>query len=285
MKRLERDFMTPLLLVSALIATSAAENRATPSLPPMPSDAECRPLPNLKTPLTFGPGESLEYDLDSMGAKAGRMTLKVKPQSRSRLPVEVEIETNSFFSKFRRVRGMGTSFLNTQTLRPLRYLEEATEGAVHRTADVTFAPRSVHLVSTLNDQRGEADFNLVGDGFDVAGAIYMMRQLPLKAGQAVCFDVYGIRRIWRVWGTVAPRERVQVPVGEFDAWHISGHAVRIDHPAVRREVHVWLSDDAKRLPLAALGAIDLGAVRATLTNIHRPGDTAARAESKGNIKW
>ena len=251
----------------------------------MPTDAECRPLPSLKTPLTFGPGETLEYDLDSMGAKAGRMTLKVKPHARSRLPVEVAIETNSFFSKFRRVRGMGTSFLNTQTLRPVRYLEEATEDTVHRTADVTFNARSAHLVSTQNNQRGEADFNLVGDGFDVAGAIYMMRQLPLKTAQAVCFDVYGIRRIWRVWGTVGPREHVQVPVGEFDAWHISGQAVRLDHPAVRREVHVWLSDDAKRLPLAALGAIDLGAVRATLTSIHRPGDVAARAEGKGNIKW
>ncbi|MCA2981947.1 MAG: DUF3108 domain-containing protein, partial [Myxococcaceae bacterium] len=34
-----------------------------------------------------------------------------------------------------------------------------------------------------------------------------------------------------------------------------------------------------------LGSIDLGAVRATLTSFTRPGDKAAKAENKGNLKW
>ena len=60
------------------------------------------------------------------------------------------------------------------------------------------------------------------------------------------FDVYGIRRMWRVWGTVAPREHVSLPVGEFDAWHLAGQAARLDIPQARREVHVWISDDVRR---------------------------------------
>jgi hypothetical protein len=50
-------------------------------------------------------------------------------------------------------------------------------------------------------------------------------------------------------------------------------------------VHVWISDDERRLPLAALGMIDLGAVRATLKGVSRPGEKNTRAENKGNLKW
>jgi hypothetical protein len=112
-----------------------------------------------------------------------------------------------------------------------------------------------------------------------------LRQLPLKKGMPICFDAYGIRRLWRVWGTVEAREHVSLPVGEFEAWHISGQAARLDFPSMRREIHVWISDDAKRLPLAALGAIDLGTVRATLKAYKRPGEKQTRAEPKSNLKW
>jgi len=183
------------------------------------------------------------------------------------------------------VKGSGTSYLNLKTLKPARYFEEAMENEIHRVADVTFMPHLAHLVATIDDKTGQADLPFSADGLDVAGAIYLMRQLPLKQGTSICFDIYGIRRIWRVWGTVEPREHVSLPVGEFDAWHLAGQAARLDIPQLRREVHVWISDDPKKLPLAALGSIDIGTIRATLTGFSRPGDKSAQAESKANIKW
>lgn len=251
----------------------------------MPTDAECKPLPAWKGPIAFSTGEVLEYDLDALGAKAGRMTMSVKPSKDRLIPVEVAIETNTFFSKVRRVKGAATSWLSPKTLKPTRYWEDATENEVHRTAEVSFSPRLMHLVATMDNQRGEADLPFSADGLDVAGAIYMMRQLPLKQGTSICFDIYGIRRIWRVWGTVEPREHVSMPVGEFDAWHLAGQAARLDMPAFRREVHVWISDDPRRLPLAALGSIDIGTIRATLTGFSRPGDKGSQQENKANIKW
>jgi hypothetical protein len=236
-------------------------------------------------PLAFAPGESLEYDLDALGAKAGRMTMSVKPVKDGKMPIEVAVETNTFFSKMRRVKGTGTSWVNPKTLKPSRYFEDAHENEFHRVADVTFGAKSAHLKSSINDRSGEADLPFSADGLDVAGAVFLMRQLPLKQGAKLCFDVYGIRRMWRVWGTVEPLEHVSLPVGEFDAWHLAGQAARLDIPNARREVHVWISDDARKLPLAALGSIDLGTIRATLTAVTRPGEKKAEAENKANIKW
>ncbi|MBL8952219.1 MAG: DUF3108 domain-containing protein [Myxococcaceae bacterium] len=275
--------MVSVLAVAAVVL--AAPDAGAAVVEAIPGDAECRPLPAWRGPIAFGPGEVLEYDLDALGAKAGRMTMSVKPPREQRLAVEVAIETNTFFSKVRRVKGSGTSYLNSKTLKPVRYWEDAMENEVHRTAEVTFEPHLAHLVATMGDRRGEADLPFGADGLDVAGAIYLMRQLPLKQGTALCFDIYGIRRIWRVWGTVQPREHVSLPVGEFEAWHLAGQAARLDMPNARREVHVWISDDPRRLPLAALGSIDVGTIRATLTGFNRPGDRTKEAENKANIKW
>lgn len=259
---------------------------APPRKPPPPSDAECHALPKLLSPRFFVPGEALDYELDAVGAHAGRMSMRVFPEKDGALPVEVRAETNTFFSKIRRVKGVGTSYLNPKTLRPLRYTEDAVENEVHKTAEVTFLrDRRVHVDFAIGNRTGVGDFRYANDGLDVAGTIYLMRQLPLEKGEPVCFDAYGIRTLWRVSGKVEGKEHVSLPIGEFEAWHLSGVAVRLDDFNQQREIHVWLSDDQRRLPLAAVGVIDLGAVRATLTAYARPGDKRARAENKGDMKW
>ncbi len=252
-----------------------------------PSDAECQALPSLKGPWAFGPGEVLEYDLDALGARAGTMVMRTLPTKDGAIPLEVTAQTNTFFSKVRRVKGVGTSFMNSKTLKPVRYLEDSTENEVHRVADVTFRAKdkNVHLSSNINGQLQDYDFSYAKDGLDVAGAIFYLRQMPLKDKATLCFDAYGIRRMWRVWGTVVGREHISLPVGEFDAWHIKGEAVWVPNGLMRREIHVWITDDARRLPLAALGSIDLGTVRATLKAFQRPGDKSGKAENKGNLTW
>jgi len=274
-------------LAAAPAARLAAADKPAPALPPFPTDAECLALPAVRMPLAFQAGETLDYDLDALGAKAGRMTMKVLPLKDGALPIEVTAETNTFFSKVRRVKGSGTSYMNPRTLRPVRYFEDATEDEVHRVADVKFHPRDkrVSLVSTIDGATNQWDMGWANEGLDVAGTIYVLRQLPFKADLKVCFDAYGIRRMWRTWGRVVGKEHISMPVGEFDAWHIEGVAARIDMPNARREIHVWITDDPRRLPLAALGAIDLGTIRATLTGFSRPGDKQTRAEPKGNLKW
>lgn len=276
--------MTLPALTLTLLATTV---QAEPAPLPVPTDAECRPLPSLRTSSSFAPGEVLEYDLDALGALAGKLTMKVLPPKAGSLPIEVQAQTNTFFSKVRRVNGTGTSYLNPRSLRPTRYLEDSVENEVRRTAEVTFRPkdRAVKVLYTIGGRAGQAEYRYAHDGLDVAGTIYLMRQLPLKEEAALCFDAYGIRRLWRVFGKVVGREHLSLPLGEFEAWHLSGQAVRLDDHRLRREIHVWISDDGRRLPLVAVGAIDLGAVRATLKAFERPGDKALRAEGKESLKW
>jgi hypothetical protein len=255
---------------------------------PFPTEAECKPLGATLSPLPFGPGETLEFDIDALGARAGTMTMQTLPVRDGKLPLEVSVETNTFFSKVRRVKGVAKSELSPKTARPSRYFEDAKEDEIHRIADVRFNPKTkvATLHSIIDGRTWTGDMRFGNDVSDVASAVHLLRSLPLKEGQRLCFDVYGIRRIWRVWGTVMPKEHVTMPgVGEFQSFHLAGEAARLDLPDARREVHIWVSDDARRLPLAALGMIDLGAVRATLKAVSRPGEKSTRADNKADIKW
>ncbi|WNG38589.1 DUF3108 domain-containing protein [Archangium minus] len=264
--------------------------------PPAPAEAKAaktpvplcaQPLPPLRSPFAFAPGELLEFDLDAMGATAGKMTMTVQKKQDGSLPVQVKVQTNSFFSKVRRVDATAMSYLHPKTLRPSRYTEEAMENEQHRSVEVAFnsKERRVRVDYVQRGRKGHNNYSYDHEGMDVAGAIYMMRQLPMKEGMPICFDVYGVRRMWRMTGSVLKREHVSTPLGEFDAWHLSGTAVRLDKPSMSREVHVWITDDERRLPLAALGTIDLGAVRATLTSFSRPGEKSRQAQGKESLKW
>ncbi|PTL77441.1 DUF3108 domain-containing protein [Vitiosangium sp. GDMCC 1.1324] len=258
-----------------------------PAPAPTPVPPCAQKLPTLRSPLAFAPGEILEFDLDAMGATAGKMTMQVQKKQDGSLPVQVRVQTNSFFSKVRRVDATAVSYMHPKTLRPSRYTEDATENEQRRTVDVAFNAknRSVRVDYVQRGKPGHNDYTYQHEGMDVAGTVYMMRQLPMKEGLPLCFDVYGVRRMWRMTGSVLKREHVSTPLGEFEAWHLVGTAVRLDKPSMTREVHVWISDDDRRLPLAAVGAIDLGAVRATLTSFSRPGEKAQQAQGKEHLKW
>ena len=291
-----RALLYSILWISAA-AQAAAPGHAAPdggapagsvaSPPPVriPTDQECVALGSPQTPL-FPVGETLDFDLDALGAEAGKMTMRVLPKRGEAIPIEVTANTNSFFSKVRRVSATATSYLNPRTLRPKRYVEDATENEVSRYADVSFKPeaRQVNLDYRIAGRPGKRVFRYANDALDPAGAIFLVRQLPLKEGTWICFDAYGIRNMWRVHGKVIGKEHVSLKLGEFDAWHLQGEAVRIDLPQSRREIHLWVSADERRLPLAAVGVMDLGAVRATLTRYARPEGTK-RGAGKESLKW
>lgn len=283
------------IIVAAALALTTSASASAPKAAPAPARPAdsapvglCSgPLPALRTPLTFAPGEQLEFDLDAMGAAAGKMTMSVERPRDGSLPVLVEVQSSAFLSNVRRVKAKATAYLHPKTLRPTRYTEDAVENEQPRQVNVLFGAkdRSVKVDYVINQKPGHADFTYDKDVLDVAGALYAMRQLPLKEGLPLCFDVYGIRKMWRMTGSVLKREHVSLPLGEFNAWHLSGVAVRLDKPSMKREVHIWLSDDARRLPLAAVGTIDIGTVRATLTSFARPGEKPQEAQGKESMKW
>ena len=204
------------------------------------------------------------------------------------LPVQIEAQTNTFFSKVRRVNGSAISYLHPKTLRPSRYTEDATENEQRRKVDVAFSAkdRSVQAWTTrLATATGPLRLRLRQGGPGRRG-----RHLP-DAPAAHEGRPAGLLRRLRHPPHVADdghgggaRARVAAP-GRVRRLAPHRHRRAPGQPTQTREVHVWITDDDRRLPLAAVGAIDLGAVRATLTSFSRPGEKGQQAQGKESLKW
>lgn len=264
---------------------AARARRAAQSFP------KCTPLPAAGE-APWQPGERLAYDIDVMGAHAGKLALHAFPPLGSgnslEHPLQALAASNSFFSKIRHVRGRSSSYVRGRDMHPRRYSEETSEGGVQRSAEVVFQRRdqgggTVTVDWVRNERKGKERFSFGANAFDSLSAAYYLRSMPLEAGQSLCFDVYAIRKLWRVTGTVKGIETVRVPAGVFQAYHLEGKAVRMDKPSAERELHIWISADEKRLPLAALGVMDLGPVRAQLARIGGAVDEALEETVRSDL--
>lgn len=263
------------LLALPPAALAAPRPRGAP--PALPIDSTCRPMPAPSGTIPWEAGERLSYDLDVVGARAGKLALVALPPVgkgvSAEYPFRALAASNSFFSKIRRVRGRSTSYVRARDMHPRRYEEASQEGALDKAATVVFKrPHEggrIDIDYRRNTAKRKYRFPYMHEAFDPVSIVYYLRTLDYSPGMPVCFDAYSIRKLWRVSGKVKGLETVKVPAGVFQAWHIEGMAYRTDDPTKKREVHVWISDDERRLPVASLGVIDLGAVRAQLTHVDK----------------
>jgi len=227
-------------------------------------------LPPLSRARPWGPGEVLAFDVDVMGmVKAGTLQLRVDPPilAGGQIPLRALAKNTSVFAKVRRVKGTAASFVDAATLRPRRFRDDVEQDGVRRTTDTTFdrdAP-AVRMAWTSGDQRGTTDFERRQEVLDALSAIYFLRAAALAPGDEVCFDLLANRRYWRLRGTVAARpEKVDTAAGTFSALRLDARLTRADDPAAGRPLHLWLSNDRRRLLVAVVSEVDLGPVRALL---------------------
>lgn len=260
-------------------AARDAARRAKANRPPA-----CEILPPDTGKRVFDIGESLTYDLDVMGVRAGRLSMEVARQDRKHLAINAWARSNTFFENVRKLDGRATSFTDAKTLRPYRYREDALEDGVTKWAEVVYPEGrpevDVHYAIGKHERKNR--YPMTTGAHDVISLIYYVRTLSLETDSQICLDVYGNRKVWRLRGKVEGEEWVSTPAGRFKTMHLSATAQRVDRPNYKKELHLWLSLDDRRLPVAVLGEIDLGAVRAVLADIDGPGADDAKKPNYGS---
>jgi len=253
------------MLTLSLLLGLAASLGATPcALPPL-----------LPEGAPFRTGEALTYDLELALVEAGRLTLSVdRPMSGGALlPLKARAQNSAAFANVKRLAVVGLSWIVPSTLRPQRYREEGDEDGVRRTTDVRFPTGGgpVTLEQRHRDQKGSRTFAREGEVLDALSGLYFLRAARLEAGDRLCLDLVGAGRYWHVTAEVAAgRERVDTPAGRFETFRVDLVATRADVPArgkpKTRQIHIWLTADARRLPVSIVSEIDAGPVSATLSS-------------------
>jgi hypothetical protein len=234
-----------------------------------PGPASCT-LPPLAGAPPWHPGERLRMELSLLGSvKVGEVQFAVEPpiSAGSVIPLVSRARNTARFGPLQKLVAVGLSWVDARSLRPERYREQSDEDGRRRSTDVRFVPPgpTVTLERLDGSTRGDATYQRQGEVLDAVAAMYYLRASRLDAGDRICLDLVANGKYWRFDGAVAREtERIEVPAGRFEAVRVEGTARRADGAGKSRTIWLWLSVDARRLPLAVVSEVDLGMVSARL---------------------
>ncbi len=229
-----------------------------------------RPAARADRRVPFSVGETLRYDVTWAGlVTAGTATVTVRERRPSygstAWYIVAEGTPTPLLSKLYTLYYKADTLLETQTLLPQRGSIFSREGDRQRMKEILFdhrARRATYHVTTSTTVR--EDQQLPGTTHDALSAIYALRAMPLAQGATAQFAVADSGEIYSVSARVQGRENLPAGQGEVAAWKIV--------PTVRDEqgqpfgegLALWITDDARRLPVKLAATLPVGAFVLTL---------------------
>ncbi len=225
--------------------------------------------------MPFHPGQELFYQASWIGipAAGGKVVLHPREGASALLSAEIWISTNRLTDKLYRMRDYLCEDFTT-SLKPTEMNIRQNEGRRHDTFNVTFDHRDHVVTLVKHGPRGAQTrkFLSYNPSGPVSGAMMALSQ-PLEAGDSLSFDAFSgtTRYIFEL--KVIRRERIGTPLGEFDAFRIVPSVTYLSDGKINDEVHdttLWVSADARRLPLRVESAVFIGSVRIDLVKVIDP---------------
>ncbi len=238
-------------------------------------------LPPPPGPVPFPPNEEATFAVRWIGdVPAGTITLRAQPPSsddRERWAgvawrLEASASTADWVSRFFEARDVFTT-LAAVDLSPLLHLRQIDEGSraltrayVYDTTrrQVRVAPSPAEAMSTA-----AAATPLAAGARDAVSALFYLRTLPLGAGSEVVIPVNDAGRNLTVRVRAEGAETVTTPIGPVEALRLR---VMIERRLERRSgltATMWLSTDARRVPVRLDLSAGFGQVRLELVD-YRP---------------
>lgn len=247
----------------------AGAPRPTPAAPGTAAPAPARPSGPEKT-VPFRAGETLTYDVSwSDYLTAGSATLTVRDKRPSfgstAYYVVAEGRPTSLLSKLYAVYYKADSLVDAYTLFPQRGSVFSQENGRQRMKETRFdqgrraATFQMRTATTMSQ-----DQSLPGPTHDGLSALTAMRAMNFAPGSNTSFAVSDSGYLYRVSATVAAKESVKTGVGTLPAWKVVPAIRDGKGQAVGRGLAVWISDDARRLPLRIQAQLPVGAFVFTL---------------------
>jgi hypothetical protein len=225
------------------------------------------------TTYPFAVGEKLSYTAKLGMLKLGSGTLEV-----------AELDTVRGVESFRlrfRLRGKTMfyslddvleSWIGTSDLNSRRFVQDFVENDKTTKRHFEIFPDSGYY----RERGKEAVHDTPNDPLDDAAFFYFVRVTPLKVGEKYTYDRYFRKDKNPVTIEVLKRERMELPDG-------SKVQCLVLHPTIdtkglfskRSETRIWLTDDARRLPVQIRTKFPFGTIILRLEDMTLPGATVS----------
>jgi hypothetical protein len=245
----------------ALPVTNVAGTTA-PSLP-----ANIPPFVQSDSSYPFGVGEHLEYDakFGFLQVGHGYMTIAGIDTVRGREAYHVVFELKGRALGVFKVDDRYESWMATDDLSSLRYLQKISEGNYHRTSDYAIYPE--RQVFTEN---GNAEETSVSHPLDDGSFLYFVRTLHVSQGNSVSLDRYFKADRNPVTIQAVGQDTVSVPAGTFSATVLKPIIKTSGIFSDKGEAHVWISNDPRHLMIQMKAKLSFGSLNLYLKSYRPP---------------
>jgi hypothetical protein len=238
----------------------------------------------LRHPITIDPpapqpivGERLAFRGRWLGIPVGSGWIEVKEivelEGRRAYHIEAQGRSNDVLSAFYPIRDEVHSYLDVDTLKPLRFEKHQREGHYRADEVVTFDHGSSKATYRSLLNKSVKEIALPADFQDLISALYWFRSQPLEPGKTVSANLYTDEKIYQTEIQIKPPVILELlKRGTFPCLVVEPRATFKGLLVKRGRIWAYFSADARRLPLLVKATTPWGQMSAVLDEMSIPSD-------------
>ncbi len=229
------------------------------------------------TPLPFRAGESLVFEVSWLRIPVGTATMQVErmpdmttsgnPVPDDHVPNALRFistaRTKHFFDAFYKVDDRAESIFDTRTQLSQSFRIRQHEGRYRSHHKMVFDQPNRRVSFQKRDQPPK-ELSIPTHVQDPLSVLYRVRTMPLSIGESIIVPVCNRGKTWFTKIRILKRERLKLPVGEVDTIKIQPLLQAAGIFRHKGDMFVWLTDDARRVPVQLKSTIKIGSVKARL---------------------
>jgi hypothetical protein len=222
------------------------------------------PAPNL---YALSIPEKLIFDLTWTGIKAGTATQEIFTEKDAVRVISTARSADwisVFFPVEDRVESILTHASPPLLGLPKNYRIKTREGKRYKDKEIIFdhARGKAKYIDHLGGEKAETAIG--PNTYDAYSSFYYVRTLPLTVGKSVYVSILDNKELWNVEVQVLRKERLDTIFGEVNTILIKP-LIKSEGIFERKgEIFIWLTDDARRIPVKMQTKVVIGSVTATL---------------------
>jgi hypothetical protein len=173
--------------------------------------------------------------------------------------------TYKSYDWFFKVKDLYESYVDTQSMLPIKFLRDVHEGSYKLYHNVTFLNEKKLAISTKGIYK-------VPNGIqDIMSAVFSIRNIDcshLTVGQKIPFNIFIDDEIWPVYIKYVGKEKIKTNVGTVNCMKFIPFLIKGNLFKGGEGMKIWITDDNNKIPLRIESEVSVGKVRADLTHFN-----------------
>lgn len=217
----------------------------------------------------FKVGEKVIHEVSYFSAKAGTLTMQVKPfaqvNNRKSYNFSVSLQSSRVFSNFYSVEDRVDTFLDYETLMPhvlkinikeTGKLAQSQSYFNNETLTASFWEKK--YTEKSGEEERKFTWDILPFSQNAFSGLFYMRVFNWKEGKQVSFRVAEDKKNIVFTGTAVGKEKLNTEAGEFNAIKIKASIVTRGALSQTGDIFLWVSDDEYKYILRVEAKIKIG---------------------------